>query len=194
MILLTGFEPFGGLARNPSGELARELAGPQVEGVVLPVDYERIRPVLAEMLQQEWDAVILTGVAVGRSHISLERVAINFIDRERPDNAGRVPDQAQVVAGAPAAYFATLPIDTLKPAMAATGVATLVSLTAGAFLCNASSYLALHALRGTPTPCGFIHLPPTPDLACAAPPVAFEEQCRALRVALDRLARADGCP
>ena len=188
MILLTGFEPFGGLARNPSGELARDLAGPGVEGVVLPVDYQRVFPALEELLAREWDAVVLTGVAVGRPHLSLERVAINFIDRERPDNAGRIPAGPEIVPGAPAAYFATLPLDDLKRAMAATGAPTVLSLTAGAYLCNAASYLALHLLRETGTPCGFLHLPPTPDLACAAQPMALADQRRALEAALDLLA------
>ena len=115
MILLTGFEPFGGLSRNPSGDLARELAGDGVEGVVLPVHYERVEPALAELLAQPWDAVVLTGVAVGRAAITLERVAINFRDRERPDNAGSIPDRPTVVPDAPDAYFTTLPIATIPP-------------------------------------------------------------------------------
>ncbi len=84
MILLTGFEPFGGLARNPSADVALALAGRNVEAAVLPVDYERVGPALDELLARPWDAIVLMGVAIGRAAISLERVAINHRDGARP--------------------------------------------------------------------------------------------------------------
>ncbi|MHC4960014.1 MAG: pyroglutamyl-peptidase I [Planctomycetota bacterium] len=187
MILLTGFEPFGGLARNPSGDLARALAGPGVESVVLPVDYERIGPALDELLARPWDAVVLTGVAVGRSVVSLERVAINHRDAQRTDNAGATPGQPEVVAGGPAAYFSTLPLERMRSAVLGAGVGAEISLSAGAYLCNASFYLARHALDARGTPCGFVHLPPTPDLACGSATVPFDDLCAALRAAIDSI-------
>jgi pyroglutamyl-peptidase len=187
MILLAGFEPFGGLARNPSGELARELAGPGVEGVVLPVDYGRIGEALGELLARRWDAVVLTGVAVGRSVVSLERVAINYRDARRTDNAGAVPEEPEVVPGGPAAYFSTLPLEAMQAAVLAAGVGAEISLSAGAYLCNASFYLARHALDARGTPCGFVHLPPTPDLACGSATVPFESLRDALRAAIASL-------
>jgi pyroglutamyl-peptidase len=187
MILVTGFEPFGGLRRNPSGDLARAAAADDVEGAVLPVDYERVGPALERLLARPWDAVLLMGVAVGRPNLSLERVAVNFRDPTRPDNAGRAPRDAPVVAGGPAAYFATLPVDGLRDKLAAAGLPVEVSLSAGAYLCNAAFYLARHVLDVRGTPCGFLHLPPTEDLACGAAPLAYAEQERALRVILDAL-------
>ena len=35
------------------------------------------------------------------------------------------------------------------------------------------------------TPCGFVHVPPTPDLACGSATVPFEDLREALRGALD---------
>ena len=189
MILLTGFEPFGGLSRNPSGDLALALDGRDVSGVVLPVDYARIGPALAGLLPGDWDAVVLMGVAVGRPRISLERVAINHRDPERTDNAGVVPEQSELVAGGREAYFSTLPLETLRDDLAGAGLPVEISLTAGAYLCNASFYLARHLTREREIPCGFVHLPPTPDLACAAEPLAFEEQQRAVTRILDVLRR-----
>ena len=185
MILLTGFEPFGGLARNPSGEIALALRGEGVEGAVLPVDYERIRPALEELLSQAWDAIVLMGVAVGRGAISLERVAINFSSRTRRDNAGVIPEETAVVPGGPDAYFTSLPIDDLKERVAAAGVPAEISLSAGDYLCNASFYLARHLAPDTPA--GFVHMPPTPDLACGATPVAQADQERAMAALLDGL-------
>jgi len=187
MILLTGFEPFGGLRKNPSAEVAQALAGAGVEAAVLPVDYARVGPALDTLLARPWDAVLLMGVAVGRPALNVERVAINFRDRGRPDNAGRIPEDPSVVPGGPPAYFSTLPVDALHQALTRAGLPSEISLSAGAYLCNAAFYLARHALDARGTPCGFLHLPPTPDLACGAPPLALEEQVRGVRLILDAL-------
>jgi pyroglutamyl-peptidase len=186
MILLTGFEPFGGLSRNPSADVAQALAGGRAEAAILPVDYASVGPALDDLLAREWDAVVLMGVAVGRGALSLERVAINFRDPGRPDNAGRTPGQPEIVPGGPAAYFSTLPLERLREQVAAAGVPVEISLSAGAYLCNASFYLARHAL-GDAVPCGFLHLPPTPDLACGAQPLPLEAQVEGVRAILDTL-------
>lgn len=172
MILVTGFEPFGGLARNPTGEIALALGG-----AVLPVDYARVEAALDALLARRPEALLLLGLAVGRPRISLERVAINFRDGVRPDNAGRVPDRCDVVPGGPAAYFSTLPLAALHDALAREGLPVEYSLSAGGYLCNASFYLARHKCS---VPCGFVHMPPTPDLACAAEPLPYERQLRAV--------------
>jgi len=179
MILVAGFEPFGGLKRNPTAELALEVGG-----AVLPVDYERIGPALDGLLSRPWEAILLLGLAVGRPSLSLERVAVNFRDPLRTDNAGRTPAVPEIVPGGPAAYFSTLPLDRLHAALSAAGLPVGYSLTAGGYLCNTAFYLARHR---SDVPCGFVHMPPTPDLACAAAPLALEEQRRALALMLDGL-------
>lgn len=175
MILVTGFEPFGGLGRNPTGEIALALGG-----AVLPVDYARVGPALDGLLAKGPRAVLLLGLAVGRPRISLERVAINFRDSERPDNAGTVPRGSEVVPGGPAAYFSTLPLEAMHGALQREGLPVEYSLTAGGYLCNAAFYLARHKLGNRPVPCGFVHMPPTPDLALAAEPLPYERQLRAV--------------
>ncbi|MGH7163492.1 MAG: pyroglutamyl-peptidase I, partial [Planctomycetota bacterium] len=77
MILVTGFEAFQGLPRNPSGEVARAVAGDAVHGALLPVDFAAVGPALSELLARRWDAVLLLGLAEARSRLSLERVAVN---------------------------------------------------------------------------------------------------------------------
>jgi pyroglutamyl-peptidase len=186
MILVTGFEPFGGLARNPTGEIARAL-----KGAVLPVDYGRVGPALDALFARGPSAVLLLGLAVGRPRISLERVAINFRDGVRPDNAGNLPDRSEVVPGGPAAYFSTLPLEALFGALEREGLPVEYSLSAGGYLCNAAFYLARHKCK---VPCGFVHMPPTPDLACAAEPLPYERQLLAVERMAEILRITTGAP
>ncbi len=76
MLLVTGFEPFGGLERNSSADVAQALAAGDVVTSVLPVEYREIRKSLEALLTQPFDAVVLLGLAVSRSVICPERVAI----------------------------------------------------------------------------------------------------------------------
>ena len=182
MLLLTGFEPFGGLERNPSGEMARILDGEEgVRGVQLPVSYSRIGGALREILADPWDAVVLMGVAVLRPQFTLEKVAINFGDPQRPDNEGHAPPDGCLVPGGPDAYFTTLPIERLADALNEEGVPASVSYTAGPYLCNASMYHARHMLDARGTPAGFIHIPRTPDMPGEGEPMDLETQLRGVR-------------
>ena len=141
-VLLTGFDPFGGDALNPSWEIARalhrrQIAGHRVLAAQLPTVFGASLARLDELLAAHRPAlVICLGLAAGRAALSLERVAINVDDARIPDNAGAQPVDTPVVAGAPAAYFSTLPIKAMRQAMLAAGVPAEVSQTAGTFVCN----------------------------------------------------------
>src|SRR5438477_6480841 len=115
-VLVTGFEPFGADANvNPSRLAAqavdgRVIAGHRVVGAQLPTVFDAAIETLRELLLRHRPALVLcAGQAGGRGAISLERVAINVNDARIPDNAGAQPVETPVVAGAPAAYFSTLP-------------------------------------------------------------------------------------
>jgi pyroglutamyl-peptidase len=193
VILLAGFEPFDGLPRNPSAEVAKALEGGGVRAAILPVDHARIAPRLRALLRARYDAVLLTGLAAGRDRLSLERVALNFRDTRRPDARGAAPRSPEVVRGGPAAYFATADVDRVARALETAGFPVEISLSAGGYLCNAAFYLALHALRRRATPCGFLHLPPLPGLPCPGAPMPLERQVEAVRLALASLPTA-GAP
>ena len=167
MILLTGFEPFGGESTNPSWTAAREAGallraeGHEVRTVELPCAFGDSIRVLEEALEQySPQVVVCAGQAGGRSRISLERIAINCDDARIPDNAGNSPVDEAVVSGGPAAYFSSLPV---KAALAALGSAQIpaeVSQTAGTYVCNHVFYGLMHALRLRPgTRGGFVHVP-----------------------------------
>ena len=105
-------------------------------------------------------AVIGLGEAGGRPAVSLERIAINLAD-ERGALARRGdPGFMPVVRGGPDAYFSRLPLGAILRELDRKDIPASVSLTAGAYACNALMYAALHQLRRKPgVPAGFIHLP-----------------------------------
>jgi pyroglutamyl-peptidase len=194
-VLLTGFDPFDGEARNPSWDAVRALRGARIGGrrvVVqrLPTAFARAGEVLARAIRRHQpDLVICTGLAAGRAAVSLERVAINCIDARIPDNDGLRPIDHPVVAGAPAAYFLPLPVKAMREAIRARGLPAEVSNTAGTFVCNAVAFELAHgiATRWPGLLGGFIHLPATPALAArqpGLPSMALPDLVEALRVAV----------
>jgi pyroglutamyl-peptidase len=170
-ILVTGFEPFGGQSLNPSWEVAHALNGLALEGaqvvsVQLPCVFAQALPALQQALAQHRpDIVLALGQAEGRCDFSVERVAINVMDARIADNAGAQPIDAPVVAGAPAAYFSTLPIKSLVAGLKAAGFPASVSQTAGTFVCNQVFYALQHTLAGLGVHSGFVHLPLLPEQA-----------------------------
>lgn len=172
-ILVTGFEPFGGEAINPSGEAVRRLDGrligdAYVVARILPATFAGSGPALAAAIDEVGpDIVITVGQADGRTALSLERVAINLQDARIPDNDGASPVDEPVVPGGPAAYWTSLPIKAMASALRQEGIPAEVSQTAGTFVCNHLFYSLAHliatqrpALRG-----GFIHIPLLPEQA-----------------------------
>ena len=174
-ILVTGFEPFGGQDINPSWEVARclqgrPIAGAQLQAVQLPCVFGQSLDVLQQALER-WQPVLVLalGQAEGRCDIAIERVAINVNDARIADNAGAQPLDTPVVAGAPAAFFSTLPIKRILAGLRAAGLPASVSQSAGTFVCNHVFYGLLHALQGRPVRAGFIHLPLLPEQAAHWP-------------------------
>ena len=191
-VLLTGFDPFGGDALNPSWEIARalhrrQIAGHRVLAAQLPTVFGASLARLDELLAAHRPAlVVCLGLAAGRAALSLERVAINVNDARIPDNAGVQPIDVPVAAGAPAAYFSTLPIKAMRQAMLAAGVPAEVSQTAGTFVCNHVFYGLMHRLatgRGLKgTRGGFIHVPMLPEQG--APSLPLEQMVEGLRIGI----------
>lgn len=184
-VLLTGFDPFDGDADNPSWQAARLLHGRQVAGhrIVareLPTEFGTSLKALRSYIHHTKPTLVLgTGVAANRHAISIERIAINVDDARIPDHAGCQPVDSAVCAGAPAAYFSTLPIKAMLAALQGEGIPAEVSQNAGTFVCNHVFYGLMHALRKQPaTRAGFVHVP----FPSASLPI--EGIARALRIAL----------
>ncbi|OOG42101.1 pyroglutamyl-peptidase I [Rhodanobacter sp. C05] len=193
-ILLTGFDPFGGESINPSWEAVRTLHGKRIGGhrvvaLQLPTEFASSLRMLKAAVR-ELTPVILLGVgqAGGRSQLSIERVAINLQDARIPDNAGAQPVDEPVIAGAPAAYFSTLPIKAMLAAMHAQGLPAEISNSAGTYVCNQIAYAMLYlAAKRRGVRAGFIHIPYSPTQAAprhGAASMALTDVVRGLEIAL----------
>jgi len=187
-ILLTGFEPFGGSAVNPSEQVVRHFAAHppadlELVTAILPVERSRGPSELLQALgQHQPQAVICLGEAARRPAISIERVAINLLDYRIPDNSGQQVTDEQVVPGGPAAYFVTLPVREMQKAIQDAGIPVELSLSAGTYLCNQVLYILLHELasKSMNIPAGFIHLPQLPEQASRQNPPAASMSLEAM--------------
>lgn len=195
-ILLTGFEPFAGESVNPSWEAARRLdgwdcRGHRVAARRMPCVFGAALLTLEAAVAETDPAVILSvGQAQSRADVSVERVAVNLDDARIPDNAGNQPLDEPVIAGGPAAYFASLPVKAIVAAVRAAGLPASLSQTAGSFVCNHLFYGACH-LRATRRPdlrVGFLHIPLSPDQAArhpGSPSMSLDSVVAALRIVLE---------
>lgn len=192
LVLLTGFNEFGGDLINPSWLAAQALHGQiiqshQIVAAQLPTEFYASRQILSALLRQHKPVLTMClGLAGGRSGLSLERIAINIQDARIPDNAGDQPIDIPVVKSGPAAYFTSLPIKSMLQALTNAGINAEVSQTAGTFVCNQVFYLLMHLqksnrknhqLRG-----GFIHVPYLPGQGM--PFMPLDETVRGLYVAI----------
>lgn len=167
-LLITGFDPFGGAAVNPSW-LAVERLPEQVGDYTLckmgipTVFGAAAEAVLGKAEEFCPDVILCVGQAGGRDAVTPERIAVNIRDARICDNAGNQPRGEFVVPEGPAAYFATVPVEAMAQAIRDAGIRATVSNSAGAFVCNDVLYSLLHHYAGTPVRVGFIHVPCLPE-------------------------------
>ena len=194
-VLVTGFGPFGGEPINPALEAIKLLEGRVIGGCrivtrELPVTRFESIEVLVQHIRDTNPALVLAvGQAGGRLEITPERIAINVDDFRIPDNGGFQPIDEPVVAGAPAAYWSTLPIKAMVVAMRKAGIPASVSNSAGTFVCNhlffgLMDHLAQYGgkIRG-----GFAHIPYLPEQAArvgSQPSMSVETIVKGLEAAL----------
>ncbi len=176
IVLMTGFDPFGGAAINPAWEAVKRIRAP--EGVTLlkkeiPTVFRTSSEMLRSLLSEyDPDLVLLIGQAAGRKKISVERTALNLDDARIPDNAGDQPEERPIEETGPAAYFSRLPVKALARAIGDAGVPAEVSLSAGSFVCNHLFYVLLYELekRKSGAHGGFLHVPAVPEQLPGMPP------------------------
>lgn len=189
-LLITGFEPFGGDAVNPSWEAVRALPGKigshQIYKLQLPVVFGQAAELaIAEAERLHADAVLAVGLAGGRKAVTPEVVGINLRDAGIPDNAGLQPHDDPIVPDAPAAYFSTLPVRAMKDAILAADIPAALSYSAGVYVCNDVMYSLLYHFAGTQVKCGFMHVPYLPDMG--TPSMPLEKITAAIEAAVEIL-------
>lgn len=196
-VLLTAFEPFGGESINPSWETAilldnAHLGDAKIITRCLPCTFSGSLNVLETLLQEiQPDIVLSLGQAGGRTDITPERIAINWDDARIPDNIGAQPCDEPIIAGAPNAYFTTLPIKAMTEALQQNGIPASVSYTAGTFVCNHVFYGLQHlAKQYDITQSGFVHIPYLPEQAAkikGAPSMSRETLLKGLRIMIETI-------
>jgi pyroglutamyl-peptidase len=194
VVLVTGFDPFGGEKTNPSWDvctrLPREIAGLRVETCRIPCEFRRSIEVVAEAIERHRPAlVVCIGQAGGRAHLSVERVAINVDDARLADNSGARPVDEPIAPNGPPAYFATLPVKAMAAAIRATGVPAEISDSAGTYVCNHLMYGVLHylAASGHKARAGFIHVPFSEEQVLDkpdAPAMAIDSMVKGIQAAI----------
>ncbi|WP_058235106.1 pyroglutamyl-peptidase I [Devriesea agamarum] len=194
-VLLTGFAPFGGNNANPSwGAVchAQELLSRYVDVEVaeIPVTFGTAeggggaQVVLDLIAQHRPRLVIATGLASGRTAVTVERVAVNIRDARIPDNDGAQPIDEPCIPSGPVGYFSTLPLKRIVHALTCDDIPAAVSQTAGTYVCNDVFYRLMHVASTNQQIrwAGFIHVPAVSDLPARTSGIAL---ARAVDVTLN---------
>lgn len=190
-LLVTGFEPFGDDAVNPTGDAVRALAaarpwGDRVRFAVLPVTWSGAsRVLLARADHDDVDACLMFGVAGPAPALRVERTAWNLADAKIPDNAGVTRRDEPLDARGPARAQTAYDVDALCDALAAQDVPATRSDDPGRYICNALYYAALTARRRWSRDALFVHVPATRALGgvvAEADARAWIERAIALRL------------
>ena len=165
-VLITGFDPFGGETMNPAWEAVKllkdEIGGAQIIKLQIPtVVGKSIQKIHEKMQEIHPDIVISVGQAGGRFGVTPERVAINVTDARIPDNEGNQPNDVPIFEDGDTAYFSDLPVKAMVQAIKHAGYPSVLSNSAGTYICNHVMYGILYyiqkefpGVRG-----GFIHVP-----------------------------------
>ena len=189
-LLITGFDPFGDNAINPSWEAVKALPEQIGKYELCKLNIPTVYGKAAEMVvsaAEELGAhvVICVGLAGGRDAVTPERIAVNIRDAKIPDNAGVLHGGEPVAEDGPAAYFATLPVARMAQAIRNANIPAAVSNTAGTYVCNDVLYTLLHHFRDTNVRAGFIHVPRLPEQG--TPNLPLKATVKALVTAIEAI-------
>jgi pyroglutamyl-peptidase len=170
IILLTGFEPFGGHTVNSSWEIVKKLDGLQVSkdvrviSIQIPVLWESASEVLKQNIDRH-HPIIVINVGQGSDQMSLERFAHNR-SGNTPDNANKILLTDTILDGGPLLYETRFNLESLQEQLSKFGIVSIISDDAGDYLCNYLSYYSYYYLskKYTEIPTMFVHVPPIHDL------------------------------
>ena len=165
-VLITGFEPYGGVKVNPSSLIIDgldESAAGDVVTAVLPTSYRRAEAEIVDLIHTYQPmAVLMLGLKRRATRLCFERVARNMDDALMPDNDGVIRLGERIVPEAPDNYPHSLPLDRMCDSAADTGESIDLSDDAGGYVCNHVFFAAAHLIASEYPDCryGFVHVPP----------------------------------
>lgn len=184
-ILVTGFTAFQNETVNPSQKIVDNLNesifNSKLDGSVLdlttatlPVSFEGAKNELLQILEKNhFEKIFLLGQAGGRKQISLERLAINWIETKISDEDKVTPRTGPIDLTKAPSYFSTANLENLKTKLESAKIPVEISLSAGGFVCNALYFHCLSYLKNTPTEVVFVHLPYLPEQILNKPSGTF---------------------
>ncbi len=165
-ILVTAFDPFGGIDTNSSmlvlDALNNNIGDIQIKKLIIPTAYgECARLAWEEAMRFNADAILSLGQAGGRSSVTAEVIGINYACANMADNNGVKKCGERLFDGGKAAYFATLPVEKMVERAKDSGFKAELSLSAGGFVCNSLLYTLLKNAHEADNGMlvGFVHLP-----------------------------------
>ncbi len=167
IVLVTGFEPFGGDATNGSWEAVQHLDGKRLGDATvvvaqLPVVWGKAESKLRTLIRLHKPVLVISFGQAGDEPVRLETTARNV--REKiADNEGVAPETGVLDAAGPAALDSALPLAEIERRLRQAGIPVTYSADAGTYLCNAVFYALMHdpALEDAQSiPRGFVHVPP----------------------------------
>jgi pyroglutamyl-peptidase len=169
-VLVTGFGRFPGAAFNPSEPLARALSrvrrpsmsDMQIIGHVFPTSYAAVDRDLPALLEKyRPDIVLMFGVAPKSKAVRIEMRARNALSRF-PDATRFSPASRTIAAGAKTYQPARAPLLRMLNAARQVKQSSVLSRTAGRYLCNYLYWRALEASHRADGPkiVAFVHVPP----------------------------------
>jgi pyroglutamyl-peptidase len=192
-VLITGFGPFPRAPFNPSGPLARQLAGrarPALAGIrriahVFPTSYRAVDRDLPALIARHRPAVVLLfGLAARTPHLRIETRARNLRTPLFPDAQRLCPEARAIRPGGPPAHGSRAPHRRLVAVARMAGVPARLSRDAGPYVCNFTYWRALELDADGAPLVQFVHIP-----LIARGPVPLARS-RRRRLTLGDLARA----
>ena len=168
-LLITGFDPFAHYIINPSWKAVQALPDTignyQLHKLMLPNIFDlEARILLEKAVAIKPDAILMCGMNSSSTKIELNLAALNIRDAFLEDNLGHRPWGVPIREGAPAAYFATIPVHDIVRRLRAQKLPVDLALASGGFVCNDVFYLTAQAFSGTETKIGFVHVPLLPEM------------------------------
>lgn len=161
-IIVTAFEAFDGRNTNISLEVLKAIDTDIVKKTI-PVSYKKAPIEIKKILEEKPDILVLTGEALSRNKLTIEKFAYNEEGAKIPDNDGILIEKELIDHRGLVKYQSNIDVDLVKEKLNNDDI--LVSIDPGRFICNLVYYTALSEIdkQNLATKVVFIHYPGEKD-------------------------------